>query len=73
VPFFYFAWEENSGRSVSHRGVARRDLTPLEGWLSRSLNRKSKKGTKDKKDAEGIEMAVRWMGLRDRRVFLKAC
>ena len=28
------------------------------GWLSRSLNRKSMKGTKDEKDAEGIEASV---------------
>jgi hypothetical protein len=34
------------------------DGTPVGGWLSRSLNRKSKKGTKGKKDPESIELSV---------------
>jgi len=34
--------------------------TSVEDWLSRSLKRKSKKGTKDKKkDPEGIRASVR--------------
>jgi len=30
-------------------------LDPVDGWLLTSLNRKSKKGAKDKKDSEGIQ------------------
>ena len=44
----------------------------MEGWLSRSLNRKSKKGTKDKKDPDGIEVSARWTGLRRSTGFLKS-
>jgi len=32
--------------------------TSVEDWLSRSLKRKSKKGTKGKKDPEGIRASV---------------
>jgi len=32
----------------------------MVGRLSRSLNMKSKKGTKDKKDPEGIDSPARW-------------
>jgi hypothetical protein len=31
----------------------------MQGWLSRSLNRKSMKGTKDMKGSERIELPAR--------------
>jgi hypothetical protein len=47
-------------------------LDSVEGWPSRSFNRKSKKGTKDKKDPEGIVVSARWTGLRRPTGFLKS-
>jgi hypothetical protein len=44
-----------SGLSVPSRF----DGVPMVVRLSRCLNRKGMKGTKDKKDAEGIEASVR--------------
>jgi hypothetical protein len=38
--------------------MGRVDTSPIEGWLSRSLDRKSMKGTKGKKDPEGIEAST---------------